>query len=291
MRTIFKIMLTTLVLLTIPMVSAEYNTFYLAPDGAINCDNPGDDVTAWVMVNTSNDVNAFQASIIFDPNIVSITAEGGDINWMLWEYLIGDFGDKKYISLRGADPANTYGPGELQLGKITLHGEANGVCPLHFGNTSELGRDRTELSNTSGMICNNELTMLDGTFACGAGAQPQCLGTCYVGTCEGALVGEMGEMNCSECLKETDRVWKPNMDTACFGDETPSDLYLDWCPECCDGDDDDTDTDTDYPADAECTCGLDLSEAVPMNPIPELSTFLLTSLGILSLVLLTRKRD
>ena len=129
----------------------------------------------------------------------------------------------------------------------------------------------------------------NGTFTCGAGAQPQCLGTCYVGTCDGELVGEVGKMNCSECLKETGRVWHPNMDAACFGDMTPSDLCLDWCPECCDGDDDDTDTD--YPADGDCRCGLDPSEAVPMNPIPELPTFLLTSLGILSLVLLTRKRD
>lgn len=291
MRTIFRIVLTTLVLLAVPLVSAEYNTFYLAPDGDINCDNPGADVTAWVMVNTSNDVGAFQASIIFDPDIVNITAEEGDINWMLWEYLIGDFGDKKYISLRGTDFMNTYGPGELQLGKITLHGEANGVCPLHFGNTSELGQDRTELSNFSGMICNDECTMLDGTFTCTSGEPPQCLGTCYVGTCDGELVGETGKMNCSECLKETGRVWKPNIDTVCFGNTTPSDLYLDWCPDCSNSDDDDGDDATDYPADGNCTCGLDPSEAVPMNPIPELSTFLLTSLGILSIVLLTRKRE
>ena len=288
MRTIFRMVLATLVLLAVPLISAEYGTFYLAPDGDINCDNPGDNVTIWVMVNTSNDVNAFQASIIFDPNIVNITAEEGDINWMLWEYLIGDFGDKKYISLRGTDFMNAYGPGELQLGKIILHGEANGVCPLHFGNTSELGEDRTELSNFTGMICTDGCTMLDGTFTCGAGAQPPCLGTCYNNSTCTDLFAE--NVSCKECT-EAGKYWHPNKDEACFGDMTPSDLYLDWCPECCDGDNDDTDDDIDYPADEECTCGLDPSEVAALNPIPERSTFLLTSLGILGMVLLTRKRD
>ena len=37
-------------------------------------------------------------------------------------------------------------------------------------------------------------------------------------------------------------------------------------------------------------CGLDPSEAVPMDPIPELPTLLLMSPGILSLMMLARKR-
>ncbi|MCK4459073.1 MAG: hypothetical protein KAU52_05045 [Methanosarcinales archaeon] len=86
------------------------------------------------------------------------------------------------------------------------------------------------------------------------------------------------------------------LDTRCDrwrirGDTIPSDIYLTYCPECSDGDDNDGDGETDYPANESCTCGLDPSEAVPMDPIPELPTLLLMSPGILSLMMLARKRD
>jgi hypothetical protein len=117
---------------------------------------------------------------------------------------------------------------------------------------------------------------------------PECLGNCYEGsTCDGTPIDEM---NCSECLKEAGRMWKPNKDEVCFNGVEPSDLCLDWCPECCDGINNDEDDDTDYPADQECTCGLDPSETTSGPPIPELTTLAFMSIGILGLLLLVRKR-
>ena len=113
-----------------------------------------------------------------------------------------------------------------------------------------------------------------------------CLGTCYEGTaCGGTIIAE--NMNCSTCLAEAGRVWAPNKDTACFND-TPFDLCLDWCPECCDCLDNDDDTDIDYPADEQCTCGLDPDETTPLDPIPELATFALIGVGLMLVVGLMR---
>jgi hypothetical protein len=146
-KLILRMILVVLVAFTVPGASADYNVFHLEPVDS-SC-NPGDTTTVWVMVNTSyDDINAFQASIIFDPNVVNITyAVKGTPNWYLWEYIYGDYGDKKYISLRGSDLLGAFGPGELQLGQITLYGEANGISSLHFGNESELGQDRTQISH------------------------------------------------------------------------------------------------------------------------------------------------
>lgn len=164
-KLILRIMLVVLVVLTVPAASAD-NVFYLEPVDS-SC-NPGEDVTFWVIVNTSyNDINAFQASIIFDPSICNLThAVEGNPDWLLWQYILGDYGDKKFLSLRGSHFIGTFGPGELQLGQITLHGEANGISSLHFGNESELGQDRTQISSPSGVIW--PITTEDGTFTCGS---------------------------------------------------------------------------------------------------------------------------
>ena len=165
MRIVFGTMLILLLIFAVPIVSADHNVFYLEPVDS-NC-NPGDDTTAWVMVNTSyDDINSFQASLIFDPSVVNIThAEKGTPDWYLWEFIGGDYGDdKKWISVRGADLMNTFGPGDLQLGLITLHGEGSGISSLHFANESELGQDRTEIAHPDGVIW--PITKEDGTFTC-----------------------------------------------------------------------------------------------------------------------------
>jgi hypothetical protein len=113
--------------------------------------------------------------------------------------------------------------------------------------------------------------------------QEYCWGTCYDGTaCEGEPIGIM---NCSECLAESGRVWKPNKDVKCFNTTSPTDLCLDYCPQCCDGvNNNDGDGNIDYPADTECTCGLDPSESEPAPPVPELATIVLFGVGLLALV-------
>jgi len=77
------------------------------------------------------------------------------------------------------------------------------------------------------------------------GSEPTCLGTC----CNDSECNDpyATDMTCAECIA-LGKYWHPNKDTACFND-TPFDLCLDWCPECCDCLDNDGDTNIDYPAD------------------------------------------
>ena len=163
------IVLAVLAVLTAP-AAADYNIFHLVPEDS-SC-SPGENVTVWVKVNTSyNDINAAQAGIIFDPSVVNVTlVEKGTPDWYLWDWQVYDYGaDKKYVFIGASDLLNTYGPGELELGKMTLHCEAQGISSLHFANESEVGGDRTQISHPGGVICGqagNECTMEDGTFAC-----------------------------------------------------------------------------------------------------------------------------
>jgi len=162
------IVLAVLAVLTAP-AAADYNIFHLVPENS-SC-NPGENVTVWVKVNTSyNDINAFQASIIFDPSVVNVTlVEEGTPDWYMWGWTIYNLYGYTYVKIGGADLVNTYGPGELELGKMTLHCEAPGISSLHFANESEVNGDRTEISHPDGVICGqagNECTMEDGTFTC-----------------------------------------------------------------------------------------------------------------------------
>ena len=133
----------------------------------------------------------------------------------------------------------------------------------------------------------------DGTFTCGEPFESECLGTC----CNDSNCTElwMENVSCSTCI-DADKYWHPNKDTACFDSYEPFDLCIDWCPECCDGDDNDGDGAIDYSADSNCTCGLDLNETTknPVGPdpiLPELPTLALASIGILGAILLARKRE
>jgi len=107
----------------------------------------------------------------------------------------------------------------------------------------------------------------------------ECLGSCYDNdTCSANLIGT--DMNCSACTN-AGYYWHPNKDSDCFADQTPWDMCMDWCPECCDSVDNDADGGTDYPADGQCTCGLDPSETDPACPVPELATFTLVGIGLM----------
>jgi len=158
------IVLAVLAVLTAP-AAADYNIFHLVPENS-SC-SPGEDVTVWVKVNTSyNDINAFQASIIFDPSVVNVTnvEEGTNPDWYLWDWHIFNLYGYTYVKITGADLLNTYGPGELELGKMTLHCEAPGISSLHFADESEVAEDRTSIGNASGPI--SPIITEDGTFTC-----------------------------------------------------------------------------------------------------------------------------
>ena len=88
-----------------------------------------------------------------------------------------------------------------------------------------------------------------------------------------------------DCI-DAGNCWQPNKDAACFDCDAPSDLSLNYCPQCCNGTDDDGDGATDYPADKQCTCGLDPSEAEPLLPIPEASSIVLVGIGLLGLIVM-----
>jgi hypothetical protein len=125
------------------------------------------------------------------------------------------------------------------------------------------------------------------------------LGYCEVAVCLGTCCNDSEctdsfatDITCKECCIAMGKYWKPNKDAACFGTDEPFDLCLNWCPQCCNGIDDDNDEKADYPLDKQCTCGLDPSETDPLPPVPELSTIILSSIGLLVLagyVVLRRK--
>lgn len=171
-KIVFGMMLAVLILLS--GNAAAEQIFYLDPVDC-SCD-PGNDVTVWVMANTSdNDINSFQASIIFDPNVVSVTLveRGSATPWYTWGWNIFNCSDynceegMRILKIGGAELMGGYGPGDIQLGKVTLHGEANGISLLHFANELEAGGHRTEIANTSAGVIWPIITE-DGTFTCGS---------------------------------------------------------------------------------------------------------------------------
>ena len=159
------IVLAVLAVLTAP-AAADYNIFHLVPEDS-SCD-PGEDVTVWVKVNTSyNDINAVQVSIIFDPDVVNVTLveEGSNPNWYFWGWTIFNLHGYTYVKISGSDPMGAFGPGELDIGKMTLHCEAAGISSLHFADESEVtAEDMIAIGNGSGPIW--PITTEDGTFAC-----------------------------------------------------------------------------------------------------------------------------
>ena len=128
--------------------------------------------------------------------------------------------------------------------------------------------------------------------------QAFCLGDCYNTTaignnCTGNITAT--NVSCYECLGKIGVSWRPV--TRCPG----RDLYCpDWCfnacPACCDGIDNDADNKIDCPGDDGCACCCDYTET-PEEPapcVPELSTLVLFSIGLLALagyVGLRKKRE
>ena len=160
------IVLAVLAVITAPTAAQDYNIFHLIPEDS-SCD-PGEDVTVWVKVNTSyNDINAVQVSIIFDPSVVNVTnvEEGTNPDWYMWDWHIFNLHGYTYVKITASDPMGAFGPGELDIGEMTLHCEAPGISSLHFANASEVTEeDMTLIGNPSGGIW--PITTEDGTFTC-----------------------------------------------------------------------------------------------------------------------------
>jgi len=165
--------LAVLAVFTAPTVAQDpNNVFHLVPVDS-SCDGAGCTTTVLVRVNTTyEDINAAQASIIFDPTVVNVTnVVKGTPDWYMWDWQVYEYGaDMKYVFIGCSDVLGAYGPGELDLGTMTLQCESPSVSALHFGSQSEIGIDRrTEISHPAGVICGptgSECTMEDGTFTC-----------------------------------------------------------------------------------------------------------------------------
>jgi len=271
----------TLLIFAVSATSAD-NTIHLAPKDSNVPDGYCNEKTVELMLNTDDLVASWDAHISFDTSCVNIT----DVSFTGSEFTDAqDYSHKGDHIWIGADaPSGTTIKGDaLLLAHITIHCNCSecAYCesPLEFtyvGLYDDSGSDVSVVGD-------------DGTFTCGAGAQP-CLGTC----CNDSECTDPFAENipCKDCI-EAGKYWHPNKDTACFNDvENPPDLYLTSCPECCDGvDNADTDTDVDYPADKQCPCGLSPSEDTGGPPIPELPTLALAGIGILGAILLARKRE
>ena len=166
------IVLAVLAVITAPAAAQDPDiVFHLVPVDS-SCDGAGCTTTVLVRVNVTgyNNINSAQAAIIFDPSVVNVTdVVKGTPSWYMWDFQLYDYGtDMKYVFIGCADPMGTFGPGEIDLGLMTLQCEAPGISALHFGNEPEIGLDRrTGIGSDAGNICGpegNECTMEDGTF-------------------------------------------------------------------------------------------------------------------------------
>lgn len=231
--------------------------------------DPGNTTTVTLWLDTDEGVGAFNDDILFDIAVVNITAATGGNFSDQWTFVHYD----TFIRIGGWSPDSLDHTGHLKLADLTLEAQNPGTCTLYHTTNAVGHYNGTPVS----------ATWANGTFTC-ADLQ-QCLGTCCNDLdCTDPFATNV---NCSSCINQS-KYWHPNKDSACFWSSSPSDLCLSDCPHCSDGSDNDHDGNTDFPSDEECTCGLDPSEVNPMAPIPEVSSWILLSIGLCALVLVVR---
>jgi hypothetical protein len=273
-----KIIFCMVILVALFVVSATsaQNEVYLVPkySNASFCNTT--EVQIWA--NTTNTFGGGTINLTYTFGCANVT------NWVYGPLWVGlslwdsNVDGREYLTFLRLTTVN----GSVLIGNLTIHCHNNSGCAtqLTFSPPSKLtdpvGGDLT-------------VSWENGTFRCGV--LSSCLGTC----CNDSACNETYQPNmaCAACIA-LNKYWKPNQDSACFAEYTPSELCLNYCPQCCNGiDDDDEDTDVDFPSDLDCTCGLDPSEAYPAAPIPELPTIVLFSAGLLMLTgyVLWKKRS
>ena len=153
------IVLAVLAVFTVPAMA--YNVMYFVPQES-SC-GPGENVTVWVMLNTSHsDVGGFGANIAFNTAVVNITKieEGIDpCDWDQWGW--SNWGD--HVTFSGLEFGGT-GPGVLQLGKMTLKCINPGTSSLNFQKLFA-PEDPTSVSDIYGDVY-PDFTVINGTFTC-----------------------------------------------------------------------------------------------------------------------------
>lgn len=149
--------LAIMVVFTVP--AAADTVMYFVPQDSI-AETSVDTMTVRLMVNTSHDdLASFEASLIYNTNVVNLTNVELDTTptpeWDSWDWQ--HRGDHVYIS--GLEFMGT-GPGELELGEITLQRINPGESRLDF--QFNVGNESTCCGDVYGNIIPN-FTTINGT--------------------------------------------------------------------------------------------------------------------------------
>jgi len=138
--------------------AADYNIYHLVPQDG-NCTGAGCNVTVSVMLNTSlNNITGGQYSIDFDPSVVNIT---GAVKGDDWPAGFNFWHEGDYVFMNFIDFWNTYGPGDLEIAKMTVQCEAPGISPLEFNDHPP--DDNVRVLTSGGYVPH---TVENGTFTC-----------------------------------------------------------------------------------------------------------------------------
>lgn len=157
--------------------------------------------------------------------------------------------------------------------------EKNYTISIHAQSNDSIIQKFWEISNSTGFITLNNTGFGYDVYTEIVPTSEPCLGDCYSElNCTGEVVAT--NITCFECINTIGSSWMPNKDTSCFGENDPIELRLNYCPQCCDGNDNDFDGNIDYPSDEECEYGLGVSETHPPRPVPEPSTIILLVIAL-----------
>ena len=148
--------------------AAADNVLYLVPEDSIA--DPDNSTIVLLMLNTTqSDIRGVQCHIKFDYNVVNVTnAEEGTFDWDSWNWAHKEYEGEKYLFIGGMKFSGC-GPGEIQVGKLTLTGVNLGITPIEFANqyngTGTKPWEPTMITDTGNIP--QDFTATDGTFTCG----------------------------------------------------------------------------------------------------------------------------
>ena len=146
------IVLAVLAAFTAPAMAADYH-FHFVPDEVSVA--PGENVTVWSYLNTTESTTNWVAAVVYEQDKVECLGveEGDSPDWYLWNYEGTGYPTstgKEYFWFKGVEFFG-HGPGDLQLGKITLRCVNPGVSILHYGAYPEIpdGNNQTYAESVS----------------------------------------------------------------------------------------------------------------------------------------------